>query len=82
MEDLGMLGALRFIWNATRGNRLTPWRSAYLKWRIETYSGTPAKAIGFFSFWTFVLNQKRALLHFLRWTSQMAGLERKAPEAH
>ena len=77
-----MLGALRFIWNATRGNRLTPWRSAYLKWRIETYSGMPAKTISFFTFWTFVLNQKRALLHFLGWTAQLSRLERSKPETH
>ena len=32
-----MFAPLRFIWNATRGNRLTPWKSEYLKWRIETY---------------------------------------------
>jgi hypothetical protein len=77
-----MFGALRFVWNATRGNRLTPWRSAYLKWRIETYSGRPAHSIGFFAFCTFVLNQKRALLHFLGWTSQMAALERTKPDTH
>src|SRR6266446_6098144 len=29
---------LRFLWNATRGNRLRPWRSPYLRWRLETYA--------------------------------------------
>ncbi len=33
---------LRFLWRATRGYRLRPWRSPYLRWRIETYWGTPA----------------------------------------
>ena len=28
-----------------RGHRLTPWRSEYLKWRIETYSGRKADTI-------------------------------------
>jgi hypothetical protein len=30
---------LRFFWNSTRGHRLAPWRSPYLRWRMETYSG-------------------------------------------
>ncbi len=77
-----MFGAIRFIWNATRGNRLTPWRSEYLKWRIETYSGKRSSTIDRAAFWQFVLNQKRLLLHFLGWTSQMAALERSKPEAH
>ena len=40
-----MLAPLRFIWNATRGHRLAPWRSEYLKWRVETYSGKKAETL-------------------------------------
>jgi hypothetical protein len=40
-----MLASLRFVWNATRGHRLRPWRSEYLKWRIETYSGKKAESL-------------------------------------
>jgi len=41
------------MWNATRGHRFAPWRSEYLLWRVETYSGqraetlTARKVIGF-----------------------------------
>ena len=28
-----------FLWRATRGHRLQPWRSPYLRWRVETYTG-------------------------------------------
>ncbi len=70
-----MLGAIRFLWNATRGHRLTPWRSEYLKWRMETYSGRRASTIDTPAFWQFVTNQKRLLLHFLRWASEMKTLE-------
>ena len=42
---------LRFLWNATRGHRLAPWRSPYLLWRIETYTGVKMKEIGFLEFW-------------------------------
>ncbi len=48
-----MLGAVRFIWNATRGSRLRPWRSPYMKWRLETYSGQKAESITARDFWRF-----------------------------
>ena len=38
---------LRFLWRATRGYRLSPWRSPYLRWRMETYWGVPATEIQF-----------------------------------
>ncbi len=41
---------LRFLWNATRGHHLTPWRSPYLRWRIETYTGIKMQSIGFLEF--------------------------------
>ena len=66
-----MLAAVRFLWNATRGHRLRPWRSEYLRWRIETYSGLDAHSIGASQFLHFVWQQKRQLLRFLHWTSEL-----------
>ena len=63
-----MLEPVRFLWNATRGHRLAPWRSAYLRWRIETYSGRKAEEIGFAEFVRFVWQEKGHLLRFLLWT--------------
>ena len=36
-----------YMWRASRGYRLRPWRSPYLRWRIETYWGLHAETIGF-----------------------------------
>ena len=36
---------IRFLWIASRGYRLRPWDSPYLRWRIETYAGIPAESI-------------------------------------
>ena len=38
---------LRFFWNSTRGHRFAPWRSPYLRWRMETYSDLKMDKIGF-----------------------------------
>jgi hypothetical protein len=63
---------LRFLWKATRGHRLRPWRSPYLLWRIETWSGLHADRIGFREFWLFTWKHRRDLLRFLRWADRMA----------
>ncbi len=70
-----MLTALRFLWNATRGHRLTPWRSPYLRWRVETYSGMQAETLTAKSVLRFVWHERWELLSFLVWTGK---LEREA----
>ena len=67
-----MSSMLRFIWRASRGHRLAPWRSPYLRWRMETYWGTPADEIGFREFVQLAWRQRRAMFRFLRWARRMA----------
>jgi len=62
---------MRFLWRATRGYRLRPWRSPYLRWRMETYWGTPAEEIGFLDFWRFAWQRRRDLRRFLNWAERM-----------
>lgn len=62
---------LRFLWRATRGYRLRPWRSPYLRWRIETYWGIPAERIGFREFARFAWTHRGELMRFLRWAGRM-----------
>ena len=71
---------LRFLWNATRGHHLTPWRSAYLRWRIETYTGIKMQSIGFLEFFGFTWRERRELLRFLKWTGEMERYARVKPK--
>ena len=72
-----MFAPIRFLWNATRGYRLAPWRSEYLRWRVETYSGqsaeslTPKRVLGF------VWDSRWELLSFLAWTGRLDREVRK-----
>ena len=66
-----MRSAMRFLWNATRGHRLRPWRSDYLRWRIETYSGREAHTIGAGDFFRFIWEEKGHLMRFLGWTGKL-----------
>ena len=64
---------IRFLWRASRGYRLRPWRSPYLRWRIETYSGLHADQIGFGDFWRFMWSHRRDLVRFLAWADRMSS---------
>ena len=66
-----MFELLRFFWNATRGHRLRPWRSPYLRWRLETYSGLHAETITARDFFHFLISERRQLVRFVAWLSEM-----------
>jgi len=65
---------LVFLWRASKGYRLTPWRSPYLRWRMETYWGLHAESIDFASFWRFLFAHRADLWRFLKWTRRMRSL--------
>ncbi len=62
------------MWVASAGYRLRPWRSPYLRWRIETYSGMKAEQIGFHEFWAFLWRERGRLWHFLAWVGELQKL--------
>jgi len=62
---------LAAVWRLSRGYRLRPWASPYLRWRIETYQGVHADQITFGMFWAFVWRERRELLRYLRWADRM-----------
>lgn len=72
-----MFAAVRFLWNATRGHRLTPWRSEFLRWRVETYSGKRAETLTAKIVFGFMWATRWELLSFLRWTGTMQQEARK-----
>ncbi|MFP5206366.1 MAG: hypothetical protein ACLGP3_06660 [Acidobacteriota bacterium] len=72
-----MFESLRFIWNATHGYRFRPWKSPYLRWRVETYSGRRAETLTAGSVLGFLWAARWELLSFLRWTGTMQREARK-----
>lgn len=73
-----MLGSLRFLWNATRGHRLAPWRSEYLRWRIETFSGMRAETLTAASVLDFLWATRWEILSFLAWINRLEQETRKS----
>jgi hypothetical protein len=66
---LAMLWRVAFEW--TRGYRLRPWRSPYLRWRIETFWGWHADRITSRDFFRFTWERRRELLRFMKWAAEM-----------
>jgi hypothetical protein len=65
-----MLAQLRFLWNATRGHRLAPWRSEYLRWRVETFSGKRAETLTARDVLAFFWQSRWELMSFLFWVGR------------
>jgi len=63
---------IKFLWRAAKGYRLCPWRSPYLRWRIETYWGLHADKISDREFRQFFWQHRAELLRFLRWAGRMS----------
>ncbi|HEY5055173.1 MAG TPA: hypothetical protein VII58_03385 [Acidobacteriaceae bacterium] len=68
-----MLETVRFLWTATRGHRLRPWRSEFLRWRLETFTGKHAEDVRAGDFWRFLAAERGQLVRFSRWLAEMRG---------
>jgi hypothetical protein len=62
---------VRMLWRLSKGYRLRPWRSPYLRWRIETYSGLHAEKITARDFFKITWRERREFLRYLLWADRM-----------
>jgi hypothetical protein len=70
----GLLSAIGFFWTATSGSRLRPWRSPYLRWRMETYSGKTAGSLRLRDFLELLISERRQMFRFIRWLGEVRSL--------
>ena len=69
-----IFSAIRLWWTGAKGYRLTPWRSPYLRWRMETYSGKPAGTLRFADFWALAMAERGQIGNYLRWVGELRVL--------
>jgi hypothetical protein len=74
-----MLSTLRFLWHATRGHRLRPWRSEYLRWRLETFTGKHAGQVGARDFWKLLCSERRQVMRYVGWLAEMRNYAASNP---
>jgi len=63
-----MFTAFRYFWIASKGYRLRPWRSPYIRWRMETFFGREAELLDARHFFRLLWRERKRLAEFLRWT--------------
>lgn len=71
-----LLQAVRFWWSSTRGFRFTPWKSPYLRWRVETYTGKPADSLTLGDFWKLFVAERVQMFHYFRWLGELRAIAR------
>jgi len=69
-----MFTGLRYYWVFTKGYRLRPWRSPYIRWRMETFFGPEAAPRGPVRFLQLLWRERRRLAEFLRWAEEYRNL--------
>jgi len=67
----GLVSAVRFWWMASAGHRLRPWKSPYLRWRVETYTGKPAGTLRLRDFVQLLFSERRQVGRFLAWAGEL-----------
>jgi hypothetical protein len=65
-----MLRMLRYYWKVSRGYRLRPWQSPYLRWRMETFFGPEAEPAGASRFFSLLWRERRRLSEFVAWANE------------
>ena len=64
-----MLNALRYYWIISKGHRLTPWRSPYIQWRLETFFGKDAASLDAKKFFALLWRNRARMELFLEWVA-------------
>ena len=72
----GIWSAVRLAWAAGKGYRLRPWRSPYVRWRVETYSGQKAETVRLRDCLRLVYGERRQFARFVHWLGAMRTLAR------
>jgi hypothetical protein len=65
-----MLTAIRYYWITTKGYRLRPWASPYIRWRLETFLGGDMHTLDASELFRLVWIRRAQFRKFLAWTAE------------
>ena len=68
-----MLAEISVAFRLAKGYRLCPWKSPYLRWRVETWSGIHADTMTAGRFIGFAWEHRRDLWRYLQWAAAKSG---------
>ena len=70
--------ALRYYWITTKGYRLRPWASPYIRWRLETFIGGDMHALSRAEFFRLIWRERKQLNRFLEWVAQRWRIQKES----
>lgn len=73
-----MLTAIRYYWVISKGYRLRPWASPYVRWRMETFFGPDAANLTPGKFVRYMWTERSRLRRFLRWVDERRREQKRA----
>lgn len=65
-----MLAALRYYWMISKGYRLRPWESPYIRWRFETFFGSQAECENGAEFFGLLWRERDRMRRFVTWAEE------------
>ncbi len=67
---------LKYYWITTRGYRLNPWNSPYIRWRFETFLGTDAAGLTAAKFLQLSWKYREKMEEFVQWCAERQRSQR------
>jgi hypothetical protein len=62
--------AIRYYWITTKGYRLQPWASPYIRWRMETFYGPEAAELDARKFFHMLWRDRARMRRFITWVGE------------
>jgi hypothetical protein len=72
---------LTYYWRQSKGYRLCPWRSPYIRWRAETYWGGDMSALTARKFFRLMWRDRAVLRRFFAWADERKREQARLGEA-
>jgi hypothetical protein len=72
-----MWSALRYYWITSKGYRLQPWKSPYIRWRMETFFGSEAAELDARKLFHLLWRERAQIRRFLRWADERRREQRR-----
>lgn len=73
-----MFTALRYYWTTAKGYRLRPWKSPYIRWRLETFFGPGVEEAQGWAFFMLLWRERARMRRFLRWAAERRAAQSRA----
>ena len=73
-----MWNLLTYYWIVSRGYRLHPWDSPYLRWRLETFLGKEAENLSASQFMNVLWKYRHQMQNFVDWAAERRRVQARS----